>query len=506
MRILKAYNIDIENYDDIGVMSYLLDNGKISHSFSSIIKYHLFNNTEIEINDIEKNNSYIDQYEKDKNLSAISIPDVFNFSCTKIEIMIVIFNIINTRLQKNTELKKLYDEVEKPLIKILMNMEFEGITIDINELKNLSDYFYTELKNLEREIYIAAKLEFNINSPKQLSEVLFEKLNLPTIKKPTKSGNYSTDVDILEDLYSKGYEIAGKVLEYRHYMKLKNTYTDVLPRLIDKNNRIHTNYSNIYVITGRLSSSNPNLQNIPIRTKDGEKIRRTFISKKGYSLIGADYSQIELRILAQYANVKKLIENFENNLDIHTETAKFVFRTNKVTSEMRRSAKAINFSIIYGTTSFGLAKRLDMTNRDAKTYMENYFAMYPEVMEYMEKTKNFVKQNGYVKTMFNRICYINLNDIKEPQKSFLERLAINAPIQGTGADIIKMAMIAVNERIKNYNAKIIMQIHDELLIEVKDECLEEVKAIVKDAMENIVKFKIPLPVEIACGSNWGDAH
>jgi DNA polymerase-1 len=506
IRILRSYNINIENYDDIGVMSYLLDNGKITHNFSSIIRHYLFNNVEIKVNGIERDNFYIEQYEKDRNLSIISLPDIFNFSCLKIEIMGVLFNIINARLQENSDLKALYEKVEKPLIEILANMEFEGITIDIVELKNLSDYFYGELKNIEKEVYKEVGFEFNINSPKQLGEILFEKLNLPTVKKPTKSGNYSTDVDILEDLYNKGFDIAGKVLEYRHYMKLKNTYTDALPQLIDKNNRVHTTYSNIYVITGRLSSSNPNLQNIPIRTKDGEKIRRTFISKKGYSLIGADYSQIELRILAQYANVKKLIENFENNLDIHTETAKFVFKTNEVTPDMRRAAKAINFSIIYGTTSFGLAKRLDMSNRDAKAYIDNYFSIYPEVMEYMENTKKFAKKYGYVKTLFNRVCYINLNDVKEPQKSFLERLAINAPIQGTGADIIKMAMIAIDEKIREYDAKIILQIHDELLIEAKNECLEEVKTIVKNTMESIVEFKIPLPVEIVCGSNWSDVH
>ena len=301
-----------------------------------------------------------------------------------------------------------------------------------------------------------------------------------------------------------GFEVAGKILEYRHYTKLRNTYTDTLQKLVDNNSRVHTTYENTYVITGRLASSNPNLQNIPIRTEDGEKIRKAFIAKEGYSFIGADYSQIELRILAEYADVKKLKENFKNNLDIHSETAKKIFNTDNITPEMRRMAKAINFSIVYGTTSYGLAKRLDKSNNEAKQYMDNYFQMYPEIKKYMEYIKDFAKKNGYVKTMFDRICYIAISS--GIQKGFQERLAINAPIQGTGADIIKMAMIKVDKAIKNYDANIILQIHDELLIEVKDENLEEVKSIVKKEMENVVNFSIDLPIEIKTGKNWGEVH
>lgn len=506
IRILKQYNINVLNYDDIGVMSYLLDNGKFNQNLSNIIEYYLYNNVEFKIDNIEKNNFFIEQYEKNKNINNLSISDIFEFCCFKVEIIDILFNIINSRLENNKELKKLYTDIENPLVEILAEIEFEGVKIDINELNNLSDYFKNELQNIEKNIYKKVSQEFNINSPKQLGEILFEKLNLPFGKKSKKSGYYSTDVEILEDLYNNGFEIAGDILEYRHFTKLKNTYSDVLPKLIDKNNRVHTTYSNTFVITGRLSSNNPNLQNIPIRTEDGEKIRKTFVSRNGYSFIGADYSQIELRILAEYANVPKLIEHFMNNFDIHTETAKKVFSTNDVTVEMRRLAKAINFSIVYGTTSYGLAKRLDTSNAEAKIYMENYFSIYPEIKTYMENIKDFVKQNGFVKTMFNRVCYINLNNIKDQQKSFLERLAINAPIQGTGADIIKLAMIEVSNSIKKFDAKIILQVHDELLIEVKDEFLDEVKNIVKNVMENIVHFKISLPVEIKVGKNWADVH
>ncbi|MDR1499037.1 MAG: DNA polymerase I [Rickettsiales bacterium] len=505
LRILKQHGIIVENYDDISVMSYLLDNGKFNQTFSNIIEFYLYSNIEIKINEIEKNNFFVEQYEKGKNLSSIG-SDIFDFSCLKIEIMTILYKIVNERLSGSAELKKLYIEIEKPLIKILADIEFNGVRVDVEELQRLSNYFHEELKNIEKKIYGEVGFEFNINSPKQLGEILFEKLNLPTSKKPTKSGNYTTDVEILEDLYNKGFEIAGRVLEYRHFTKLKNTYTDILPRLIDRDNRVHTTYSNVTVITGRLSSNNPNLQNIPIRTEDGRRIRKTFISKSGYSLVGADYSQVELRILAEQANVRKLIENFEHGLDIHAETAKFVFKTDTITSDMRRIAKAINFSIVYGTTSYGLAKRLDTTNKEAKAYMDNYFSLYPEIKEYMEEMKTFASRNGYVKTMFGRICYIDLGGVKEPQKSFLERLAINAPIQGAGADIIKMAMIAVVKNLEKLDAKIIMQVHDELLLEVKNEDVEETGIILKKTMENVVKFRVPLTVEVEIGENWGDAH
>lgn len=506
VRILKSFDINIENYDDVAVMSYLLDNGKFDQNLAALVEQYLYDNVEIKIDNLEKNNFFIQQYEKEKNLKNIEITDIFDFCCVKIEILNTLFSIIKPRLEDNEKLKKLYTDVENPLIKVLADMEYTGVKIDINELNSLSEYFEGNIKNYENKIFTIVGQNFNINSPKQLGEILFDDLGLPGGKKSKKSGYYTTDVEVLENLYESGFEIAGDVLEYRHFTKLKSTYSDALPRLIDKHNRVHTTYSNTFVITGRLSSNNPNLQNIPIRTDDGEKIRKTFVAKSGYSFVGADYSQIELRILAEYADVKKLLENFNSGLDIHTETAKKVFNVNEITPEMRRIAKAINFSIVYGTTSFGLAKRLDTSNYEAKKYMENYFNMYPEVKEYMEKTKVFVKENSYVKTMFDRICHINVKGAKEPQKGFLERLAINAPIQGTGADIIKMAMVRLAEKIKDFDAKIIMQVHDELLIEVKNEEAEKIKAIVKETMENIVKFRIPLPVDIKVGNNWAEVH
>lgn len=498
INILKQYNINIINYEDIKIIAYLLDNGKYNIVLSNIIEHYLYNNIEIKINNIDRYNSIIKKYELENK-----IVNIFDVVCFRIDMINTLYNILYSRIIDNKELYEIYENIEKPITDILANMEFLGVKIDINLLKQLSNDFSNDILRLEKEIHDISGSNFNINSPAQLSDILFNKLCLPKITKPTKSGIYSTDIETMETLYQNGFEIAGKIIEYRHFTKLKNTYTDALQKLVDNNGRVHTTFSNTNVITGRLSSNNPNLQNIPIRTEDGEKIRKTFISKNGYSFIGVDYSQIELRILAEYADVKRLKENFKNGLDIHTETAKKVFNIDNITPDMRRIAKAINFSIVYGTTSFGLAKRLDKTNNEAKQYMDNYFELYPEIKEYMNNIKDFVKKNGYIKTMFNRICYINLNG---PQKSFLERLAINAPIQGTGADIIKMAMIKVNEAIKNYDANILLQIHDELLIEVKDEEVEEVKNIVKNTMENIVDFGVDFPVEIKTGKNWGDVH
>lgn len=502
IRILKAYEIQMHNYEDIGVLSYVLDNGKFSHDLSSIIEQYLSHNVELKIKNIHENNNFLQDYEKNKSLSKIT-SDIFTFSCFKIEMILTLYKILNDRIQDST-LLNFYNMLEKPLIEVLADIEFEGIKIDIKELNNLSQYFQNKLTAIEKDIYAITKENFNINSPKQLGEILFEKLELPYGKK-NKFHNYSTDIDILEALSEKGYEIADKILEYRHFSKLKTTYSDTLPQLIDKNHRIHTSFSNTYVITGRLSSNNPNLQNIPIKSEEGVQIRKAFIAKAGYKLIGADYSQIELRVLAEYANVKHLIELFQNGTDIHNETAKKIFPDQEITRELRGYAKAINFSIIYGTSAFGLSKRLNTNKKEAQKYMDNYFNLYPEVKEYMQKTIEFVKENHYVETLFKRKCFINM-DVKAMQKSMLERLAINAPIQGTAADIIKKAMIKLYEKLQPFDAKIILQIHDELIIEVVENQAPQVAQIVKETMEQIVSFRIPLPVDVNMGDNWGEIH
>jgi DNA polymerase-1 len=507
LRTLLEYGIDIKNYDDLSVMSYLLDCGKFSQSFSTLLKEYLEANTLTTAKNVTKNIELIKQYEKEKNINNIVGLSIFDFSCENVEYYFHLYEIFLYRLKNNTELLKLYNEIENPLIKVLANMEKCGVKIAVKELNNLSLFFNKKIGEIQKRVFELSGTEFNISSPKQLSEILFDKLHIPPYEKPSKTGQYSTSVEILEKMYEDGYEIAENILEYRHYMKLKNTYSDILPNLIDKNDRLHTTFLNTIVITGRLSSINPNLQNIPIKTLDGEKIRRTFISRDGYSFIGVDYSQIELRILAQYANVKNLLEAFKNNVDIHTKTAMEVFNLTKITNEARQRAKAINFSIIYGTSAFGLAKRLKISNTEAKTYIDNYFKLYPEILDYMKTIKEQAKKNGFIKTMFNRICYLDFNT-KGTDKSYLERIAINAPIQGTGADIIKMAMIKVYNELQKYgnDACLLLQIHDELLIEVKDEFVDEIKNKLVGIMENVVQFDVPLIANCKVGKNWGEAH
>ncbi|MDR2777747.1 MAG: DNA polymerase I [Rickettsiales bacterium] len=506
MRIFKRFGLDIVNYDDVGLMSYILDNGKFEHSLAGIIEEYLCNNVQFKFDDIEGSRDIIHRYERGTNLDSLGISDKFAFFCGEIEILRALHGLIDERLSGVSELRELYESIEKPLVNVLADMEWEGVRVDVGGLMGLSEHFQGELLRIEDKIHREVGQEFNINSPKQVGEILFEKMHLPLGKKSRNSGHYSTDTEVLDDLYRMGFSIAGDILEYRHYMKLKSTYTDVLPRLIDRDGRVHTSFSNTYVITGRLSSSSPNLQNIPIRTEDGEKIRKTFISREGFSFIGADYSQIELRILAQYANVKHLLESFRDGRDVHAETARRVFKTDTVTPDMRRLAKVINFSIVYGTTPFGLAKRLSVSNNEARDYMDNYFRVYPEIMDYMNQTKEAARKQGFVKTMFNRICYVDMSHAREPQRSFLERLTINAPIQGTGADIIKKAMVMVHKNIADFNARIVLQVHDELLVESNDSCVAAVKDVVQNTMENVVKFQIPLPVDIKIGKNWSEAH
>ncbi|MDR2760687.1 MAG: DNA polymerase I [Rickettsiales bacterium] len=508
MRALGEHNLAMDdNFDDLPLMSYMLDCGKFSQSFSSLLGEYLQTNALVAPKNIDKNVEFWEQYEKEKDLDNIAGLDVFNFCCETMEYCFFLHDILSFRLNDNEKLLSLYKRIDKPLVAILANMEKCGIKIAVGELNNLSLFFNEKIGEAQRKIFDLAGEEFNISSPKQLSYILFDKLHIKPYEKPSKTGQYSTGADVLERLYEDGYEISDKILEYRHYQKLKNTYSDILPSLIDRRGRLRTTFLNTSVMTGRLSSANPNLQNIPIRTLDGEKMRRAFIADDGYSFIDADYSQIELRILAQYAGVKNLVLAFKNNVDIHAKTAREVFGLEEATPEARQRAKAINFSIIYGTSSFGLAKRLKVSNYEAKTYMDNYFKLYPEIPIYMENMRELARKNGFVETLFHRRCHINLN-AGGIERAYLERVAINAPIQGTGADIIKLAMISVWNELKRYgdDARLLLQIHDELLIEVKDELADEVSKKIKSIMENVVSFEVPLAVNCKIGKNWGEAH
>jgi DNA polymerase-1 len=404
---------------------------------------------------------------------------------------------------------ELFHGVELPLIDVLAAMEMNGVKLDLPLLEVMSREFEIKMDKISEEIFDLAGESFNINSPQQLGKILFERLKLPGGKR-TKTG-YSTDVEVLNEL-SREFPLPAKVLEYRSLSKLNSTYVDALPQLVNpKTGRVHTSFNQTVTATGRLSSSDPNLQNIPIRSPEGRRIREAFIPEEGRSILSVDYSQIELRILAHLSCDTFLIESFQRGEDIHAATASEIFHVppEQVTPEMRRLAKIINFGIIYGMSAFGLAKELSIPPSVAQAYIANYFQKYHEVRDYIDKSLEQARERGYVTTLMNRRRY--LPDIKSPNRSvrqFAERIAINAPIQGTAADLIKVAMINIHRRLvgEGRKTKLILQIHDELVFEVPPGELEGIKALVKEEMEGVVKLYIPLKVDIGVGKNWAEAH
>lgn len=417
------------------------------------------------------------------------------------------YNVLLQQLVDNKALH-LYSSIDLPLCYILHDMENEGIKIDIAYLKQMSLELEVKLKDIEQQIFSLAGREFNIASPKQLGVILFEEMKLPFGKPSGKSKAYSTNVDILEKLQIEGFEIAQMLLDYRHLSKLKNTYTDSLPTQAKGNeNRIHTTFLQCVTTTGRLSSINPNLQNIPIRTEEGNKIRAAFIAPPGKKLISADYSQIELRILSHVADIKSLKQAFMDNKDIHTETASQIFDIPlaQVDPDTRRKAKAINFGIIYGISSFGLAKQLNIPRKEAGIYIEKYFEKYPGIKDYMSRTIEYSKENGFIANLLGRKCFLpHINSKEHIMRSFSERAAINAPMQSLASDIVKIAMILVGNALKDNNmkTKMILQIHDELLFEAPDDEIEKVSAIIKSTMQNAYALDVAMDTKVRSGKNW----
>ena len=464
--------------DDLQIISYILNNGTHGHDLKTLVQTYFTLEPDLEL----------------KQWLA--------YSCL---FMLQLWSKFKLRMAQE-KLLILYERIEKPLSFVLYQMEKAGIKIDQARLKEISTDFSSRCFKLEEEIYEIAGCKFNIASPKQMGEVLFEKLSLQTT---TKNANLSTNAEILEELASQGHKIADLILAWRHLSKLNNTYANSLSNNADLNSRIHTSFQMTVTSTGRLSSNNPNLQNIPIRSEDGLKIRSAFIAENGYQLISADYSQVELRLLAHMAEIPSLIKVFLDHQDIHAITASEVFKValNDVTPELRRQAKAINFGIIYGQSAFGLANQLRISKSEAGKYIEAYFAHYPGIKQYMEKTKAFARDNGFVETLLGRKCYTKtINDSNSAIRSFAERAAINAPLQGTAADIIKKAMIQLNNEIEKQNlpARILLQIHDELILEVKNEAIEEVSQLTKKIMESAISLSVPLEVNISHGKNWAE--
>ncbi|MDY0139310.1 MAG: DNA polymerase, partial [Candidatus Izemoplasmatales bacterium] len=404
---------------------------------------------------------------------------------------------------KESEQYSLLNDIEMPLAELLSEMEFQGITIDEEKLHSFGQNLVQNITKLEKEIYNLANFEFNINSPKQLGEVLFEKLGLPSNKK-NKSG-YSTDISVLNKL-KKIHPIIQKIIDYRTYSKLHSTYYNGLVESLKLkgDSRIHTIYQQALTKTGRLSSKEPNLQNIPIKTEEGKELRTVFVSSDNNFLLSFDYSQIELRVVCELANIKNLKIAFDNDLDIHYETAKKIFGKDSISDYERSIAKAINFSIIYGKTAWGLSEDLDISPKEAEKFINSYFETYPEIKTYMDKQIEFAENNGYVKTLFNRKVYIpEINSKNYMTKQFGKRIAMNAPIQGTAADILKIAMVKIKNNFKKENLKsqIIMQIHDEVIIEALPDELDKVTEITKKTMENAVDFNTKLITNYSSGKN-----
>jgi DNA polymerase-1 len=496
--ILHLQGINIKNiFFDTIVASYLLNPSKYNHSLDNIALDYLGYRM-ISYKDITKDGK------KTISFSKVDIGDAAEYSCEDADITFLLYKKLLPRITYE-DLSHLFYEVEIPLIEVLAEMEIKGVRIDTEILKEMSINIGTNLKELENKIYNKAGEIFNINSPQQLGKILFEKLNLPVIKK-TKTG-YSTDIEVLSKL-SLAYKLPALILKYRSLSKLKSTYIDSLPHLINPSTqRVHTSYNQTVTATGRLSSSDPNLQNIPIRTPQGKMIRNAFIPEDGYLILSADYSQIELRITAHFAEDELLIQAFSENEDIHTKTAAEILNIEqkKVTKEMRRQAKAINFGIIYGMGSYGLSKELGISVSQAKEYIDSYFYKYKGVKNYIDQLINKTKEIGYVTTILGRRRYLKeINSSDKNIRQFAERTAINTVIQGTAADLIKIAMVNIHRILQKrlLKSKMIIQVHDELVLEVAESEVDEVKKIVKNEMEKALKLKVPLKVDVKVGKNW----
>ena len=507
--VLYHRGIDMNSMEDTMLMSYVLDAGKNRHNMDTLSEIHLHHKT-ISFKDL------VGTGKKQINFSAVNINNAQDYAAEDADITFRLYKIFLNNL-KSEKLTNIYEIFEKPLIKILALMEIKGIKLDKNFLKSLSVKFDKKIKLLENEIFKISKKEFKIGSTKQLGEVMYNEMKISSLKK-TKKGSFATSATVLEDLAFRGHKLPKLVLDWRQVTKLKNTYTDSLIEHINlKTKRVHTSFLLAATTTGRLASSDPNLQNIPIKSDDGKDIRKAFIAEENFLLISADYNQIEMRILADLADVKEIKKAFKNNEDIHSLTASQVFNVNikKVDSDMRRKAKVINFGIIYGISQYGLAKQIGVSNVEAKDFLKSYFIKFPEIKDYMESTIKFCRKSGYVSNIFGRRTHITgINDKNFNIRNFQERAAINAPIQGSASEIMRLAMIRINrkfEGIKKLKCKILLQIHDELIFEVIEEEVNNYSKIIKDEMSSVKdsdlhSFSLPLSVDINAGDNWGDLH
>ena len=507
--VLFKHGIKTSSMEDTMLMSYVLDAGKNRHNMDTLSEIHL-NHKTISFKDL------VGTGKKEINFSDVDIEKAKDYAAEDADITFRLYKKFYKSL-KEEKMINIYEVFEKPMIKILAFMEIEGIKIDNKFLKTLSLKFEKKIEKIQKEVFKITKKEFNIASPKQLGEILYNKLKISDLKK-TKKGSFATSASVLEDLAFKGHKFPQLVLDWRQVSKLKNTYSDSLPEHLNlKTKRVHTSFLLAATTTGRLASSDPNLQNIPIKTEDGKDIRKAFIAEKDHMLISADYNQIEMRILADLADVKELKKAFENNEDIHSLTASQIFNIDikKVDKEQRRKAKAINFGIIYGISQYGLAKQINVSNFEAEEFLSSYFAKFPEIKLYMDQTIKFCRKSGYVSNIFGRRShFININDKNYNVRNFQERAAINAPIQGSASEIMRLAMIRLDKKLseqKNHKTKMLLQIHDELIFETPKSEVNRISKLIVEEMSSVAKseqhsFSIPLTVDLNSGDNWGTLH
>ncbi len=507
--VLYKCGITLSSMEDTMLMSYVLDAGKNRHNMDTLSEIHLGHKT-ISFKEM------VGTGKKEINFSEVELDKAKDYAAEDADITFRLYKKFIKNL-KSEKMINIYEIFEKPLIKILAFMEIEGVEIDSKFLKSLSSKFEKKIQKLEKEVFKISKKEFNIASPKQLGEIIYNDLKIAGLKK-TKKGSFATSASVLEDLAFKGHEFPKLILDWRQVSKLKNTYSDALPEHLNPNTkRVHTSFLLAATTTGRLASSDPNLQNIPIKSDDGKDIRKAFTAKKGHLLISADYNQIEMRILADLADVKELKKAFKNKEDIHSLTASQIFNIDikKVNQDHRRKAKAINFGIIYGISQYGLAKQINVSNYEAEEFLNSYFAKFPEIKVYMDNTIKFCRKSGYVNNIFGRRSHFNgINDKNFNVRNFQERAAINAPIQGSASEVMRLAMIRLDKKLseeKNSNSKMLLQIHDELIFEIpkKDEKVM-IKLIEKEmtsvAQSDYHSFSTPLTVDINVGDNWGMLH
>ena len=507
--IFYHLGINMSSMEDTMLISYVLDAGKNRHNMDTLSQIHLGHKT-ISYKEL------VGTGKKQINFREVEINKAAEYASEDADITLRLYRVLKNNLLSE-KLENIYELFEKPLIKILAKMEINGIKVDDKFLKILSKKFEKKIQELEKKIFKISKKEFNIASTKQLGEIMYNELKISSLKK-TKKGSFATSATVLEDLAFKGNELPKLVLDWRQISKLKNTYSDSLQEHINSNTkRVHTSFLLAATTTGRLASSDPNLQNIPIKSEDGRDIRKSFIAEKGNVLISADYNQIEMRILADLADVKELKKAFNNNHDIHSLTASQVFNIDikKVSSDMRRKAKAINFGIIYGISQYGLAKQIMVSNQEAEEFLKSYFLKFPEIKSYMDSTIKFCRKSGYVSNIFGRRSHITgINDKNFNVRNFQERAAINAPIQGSASEIMRLAMIRLNKKLEDIEhdkCKMLLQIHDELIFEVSKSEENKVAKIIKDEMTSVKdsdlhSFSTPLTVDLNIGDNWGLLH